>query len=70
MSYIDRHQFYVYSNIQETMTNSQASSAGYSDSDKVLLDANDDSSITFIEFAAFITAERDWNVATEGNAIL
>lgn len=70
MSFIDRHQFFVYSNDAETMSTSQANSAGYSDSDQVLLDANDDNSITFIEYAAYITADRDWNVATDGGDTL
>lgn len=70
LSYIDRHQFYVYSGDAETMTTAQATSAGYTSSDQVLLDANSDGSITFIEYAAYITADRDWQAATAGNATL
>jgi hypothetical protein len=70
MSFIDRHQFYVYSSNAETMTTNQATAASYSVSDQVLLDANDDNSITFIEYAAYITADRDWIVATDGGDTL
>lgn len=70
LSFIDRHQFYVYSGDAATMTTVQATAAGYSSSDQVLLDANSDGTITFIEYAAYITADRDWTLATNGSSTL
>jgi len=70
LSYIDRHQFFINSQGNEVMTTIQATRAGYSSSDQVLLDANSDGSITFVEYAAYITADRDWEFATNGGNIL
>jgi hypothetical protein len=67
---VDYHQFYVYSSDAATITTSQATSAGYSSDDQVLLDANSDGTITFIEYAAYITANRDWETATNGSDTL
>jgi hypothetical protein len=67
---VDYHQFYVYSSDATTMSIAQATAAGYSSTDRVLLDGNSDLAITFIEYVAYITASRDWITATNSGTVL
>jgi len=65
-AFVDQHQFYLASEGADTMTDAQALAANFTQADVNLMDSNGDGVITLQEYAGFVTSDREWQIASDG----